>query len=265
MNGQKISTFLRKTGVVASLLAASAAVTGSLAPSASAFVLVPDGLPEGEVNVGLGCLEGPCYEPSDISLIANIESLVDATTGTMSRLFLDDLTTANTYNGGALGTAIFLAGDEGTVPTGLFFRPSETRANGAVGEESGRLEVGTYRFTFKNPLAQLRIRYFDTESANSTGIPNFGGILETDGTLVAPEDVNPIPAGPDGNIQYQTLENVSFITLKLGQDVPNGTGDGVDFQFEATETVPEPATLAGLGLVAGAMAVSRRRKASKAS
>ncbi|HEY9651541.1 MAG TPA: LEVG family PEP-CTERM protein, partial [Coleofasciculaceae cyanobacterium] len=230
MNAQKISTFLRKTGVLASLLAASAAVTGSLAPSASAATLLPPpSFAEGEIDVGLGCLTGACYDPTDFPLIDSIVSLVDTTTGTRSRLFLDVLTTANTYNGGSLGTAIFLAGDEGTTPAGLWFRPSETANNqGRVGEERGRLEVGTYTFTFKNPLSKLLVRYFDTEVGNFTSVLNTDGTLVTDGDFTGP---NPVPSGPDGNIQYQTWTNVSTITLKLGRDIPNGTGDGVDFQF----------------------------------
>lgn len=262
MNAQKISTFLRKTGVVASVLAASAAVTGSLAPSASAATittLLPPGI-ETEIDVGLGCVSSDCIEKDEfdveLPLLSDIVSLIDSTTGTRSRLFIDNLQTENSFSG-VPGTVIFTAGDEGTTPEGFWFRPSETRGDGRVGEENGRLEVGTYTFTFKNPLSKLLIRYFDIETGNSTGI------LDTDGILENPPEL--LPGGSNGNIQYQTLTNVSYITLKLGNDTPRGTGDGVDFQFEATETVPEPATLAGLGLVAGAMAVSRRRKASKAS
>lgn len=268
MNAQKISTFLRKTGAVASLLAASAAVTGSLAPSASAAILLPPQR-ETEIDVGLGCVSGldaDCIDKAEfgveLPLISDIVSLIDSTSGTRSRLFIDDLTTANSFSG-APGTVLFTAGDEGTTPEGFWFRPSETRNGGSVGEESGRLEVGTYTFTFKNPLSKLLIRYFDTEVAN------FTRVLDTDGTLLVDDGPftgpNPVPSGPNGNVQYQTWTNVSTITLKLGQDFAQGTGDGVDFQFEATESVPEPAALAGLGLVAGAMAVSRRRRATKTS
>ncbi|HEY9598956.1 MAG TPA: LEVG family PEP-CTERM protein [Cyanophyceae cyanobacterium] len=267
MNAQKISSFLGKTGAVASLLAASAALTGSLAPSASAVTLLPPtnlGINgEAEINVGLGCLSSNCVAPTDIPLIANIESLVDASSGNKSRLFIDNLLTPTNYDGGSLGKAIFLKKDAGTNPSGFWFRPSETNANGSVGEEKGQLEVGTYKITFASLLSELTIRYFDTESRNSTGVPNFGGILKTDGTLVTGN--NPVLPGSNGNIQYQTWKNVKSITLKLGNDIPNGTGDGVDFQLEATQAVPEPTALAGLGLVAGAMAVSRRRKITKSS
>lgn len=265
MNAQKISTFLRKTGAVASLLAASAAVTGSLAPSASAATmttLLPLQLgEETEIDVGFGCLTVKCLTDLTSFGIASIESLVDTSSGTKSRLFIDDLGTPSSY-----GSVEFEQEDAGTNPPGLWFRPSEIEADGTA-EENGQLEVGTYKITFTSLLSELKIRYFDTETSDSTGVPIFGGVLETDGILA--DGVNPLPAGPDGNIQYQTFKNVSYITLKLGKDFPSGTGnglgDGVDFQLEATKTVPEPAALAGLGLVAGAMAVSRRRKATKTS
>jgi hypothetical protein len=44
-----------------------------------------------------------------------------------------------------------------------------------------------------------------------------------------------------------------------------GDHDFNDFLVEAKVSVPEPATLAGLGLVAGAMALSRRRQTDKTS
>lgn len=264
MNAQKISTFLRKTGALASVLAASAAVTGSLAPSASAATittLLPLQLgEETEIDVGFGCLTDKCLTDLTSFGIASIESLVDTSSGTKSRLFIDNLATASSY-----GSVEFEQEDAGTNPPGLWFRPSETNANGTAGEENGQLEIGTFKITFTSLLSELKIRYFDTETSDSTGVPIFGGVLATDGTLS--EGVNPLPAGPDGNIQYQTFKDVNYITLKLGKDFPSGTGnglgDGVDFQLETTKTVPEPATLAGLGLVAGAMAVSRRRKATK--
>ncbi|MEW5860161.1 MAG: exosortase-dependent surface protein XDP2 [Cyanobacteriota bacterium] len=41
--------------------------------------------------------------------------------------------------------------------------------------------------------------------------------------------------------------------------------NGPDYKVVATKDVPEPATLAGLGMVAGALVVSRRRQAAKVS
>jgi hypothetical protein len=56
-------------------------------------------------------------------------------------------------------------------------------------------------------------------------------------------------------------------TVIFDDDGANNDQDLNDFVFTARATpvasVPEPTTIAGLGLVAGALAVSRRRKISK--
>ena len=186
-------------------------------------------------------------------LILSVESLTDATTGTQSLLFVDNLTTPNSYNGGAIQ---FLAGDAGTNPTGFWFRPVEVKDGGGH-EEKGQLEVGTFKFKFAQTIEKLTIAYFDTESTSTTGVPAFGGVLETDGTLDA--GLNPIPSGPNSNIQYQTWLNASYITLKLGNDT-SGTGDGVDFQL--SKAVPEPTSMASLALVgiAGGLGALRKRR-----
>ena len=256
MNTQKISTFFRHTGTIASLVTAATVATGFMAPSASALSLVPQ--EEGEVDVGLGACLSPSSETGDpceylelSSLIGSVESLVDETTGAQSRLFVDDLTTANKYGG-----VQFQAGDAGTVPEGFWFRPSELE------EEQGQLEVGTFKFNFTEVLPELKIAYFDTESSGTTGVPDFGGVLDTDGVLDAGS--NPIIPGPDGNISYQIWKDVSFITLKLGQDNPmvGESGDGVDFQLETTADIPEPASTLGLGALAlmGALGLRKRNK-----
>ena len=250
MSDRKMSNFLRNTGAVAALVTTSALATGFLAPSASAMSIVPQ--QETEIDVGLGCLDATkCLSDLTPYWIKSIESQVDTTTGTKSRLFVDNLLTANTY-----GTSPFVkfkaAGDEGTTPVGFWYRPSEVDANGQ-GEEQGRLEVGTYKFTFTKIIPELTVTYFDTESNPTTGF------LDTDGTLVS--GVNLLPAGADGNTQYQILKNVSFITLKLGVDYASGTGDGVDFQLDK-ESVPEPGAAVGLGAL-GLMGIFGLRKRNK--
>lgn len=223
-----------------------AAGTSSLlvGTQAQAISLVPQA--EGQVNVGSGCLT-TCLSLNP--LITSIQSLVDTTTGTRSLLFVDNLLTANTY-----GAIQLQAGDVGTTPTGYWFRPVEVQANGSH-EENGQLEVGTFRFNFSKVIDSLKIAYFDTETRNTTGV--FGGVLATDGTLSL--GINPVPPGPNSNIQYQTWNNVSFITLKLGKDTQYGTGDGVDFQMSAS--VPEPTSMASFALVgiAGGLALRKRR------
>ncbi|EDX71383.1 PEP-CTERM putative exosortase interaction domain protein [Coleofasciculus chthonoplastes PCC 7420] len=243
---KSLSTLFRHSATVASLLAASTVTVGLIAPSASALSLVPQ--EEGEVELlnidDLGGLVGPAVTLPD--LIASVKSLANPD-GTFSRLFVDDLSTANDY-----GIVQLQAGDIGTVPPGFWYRPSE------VEEENGQLEVGTFKFMFTETLPELTVRYFDTESSNTTGVPDFFADADTDGTLLFGE--NPVPAGENANIYTQTWENVSFITLKLGKDTA-GTGDGVDFQLE---TVPEPGTVLGLGALAMAGAFGLRKRNKKA-
>jgi hypothetical protein len=222
--------------------------------SANAYSLVPQ--QEGEVNVGLnvGCaLTNSCLTLDP--LVKSVTSLTDSTTGAKSRLFVDDLLTLSEYDGGAIQ---FLAKDAGTNPSGFWFRPVET---GEL-EEKGQLEVGTFKFEFTEVIPELTLAYFDTEAANSTGVTSWTGknpILQTDGILAAGN--NPVLAGPNSNIAYQTWTNVSYITLKLGKDYAVGTGDGVDFQIDA-EGVPEPSTTLGLGILGlfGALKLRKRQQ-----
>ncbi|MEQ9550071.1 MAG: LEVG family PEP-CTERM protein [Coleofasciculus sp. G3-WIS-01] len=266
---KSLSTFFRQSTTVASLLAASTVTVGLMAPSASAITLLPPQDLETEINVGVtgsasGCLDAnKCIDPSFLPWIKSIESLVDETSGTQSRLFIDILGETNSvYDGGSLGTATLRAKDRGTTPGGAWFRPSETNADGSVGEEQGQLEVGTYKFTFTKLIPQLKIKYFDTESTNSTGVPNFiADMLDINPEAMLISGENPVPAGSDGNVYYQTWTDVSFITLKLGKDTA-GTGDGVDFQI--IKDVPEPGTVLGLGALAMAGAFGLRKRNKKA-
>lgn len=241
---KSLSTLFRHSATVASLIAASTVTVGLIAPSASALSLVPQ--KEGEVRLlNLAPLDNA--KVVDLpELIYSVESLANPD-NTFSRLFVDDLTTANNYS----GIVQFQARDAGTVPEGFWYRPSE------VEEENGQLEVGTFKFVFTEKLPELTVRYFDTESFPTTGVPDFFAEAQTDGTLISGE--NPVPSGGNANIYTQTWENVSFITLKLGNDTA-GTGDGVDFQIE---TVPEPATVLGLGALAIAGALGLRKRNNK--
>ncbi|MEQ8757066.1 MAG: LEVG family PEP-CTERM protein [Coleofasciculus sp. G1-WW12-02] len=243
---KSLSTFFRQSTAVASLIAASTVTVGLMAPSASAFSLVPQ--EEGEVELlnidALGGLVGPAVTLPD--LIESVESLANPD-GTFSRLFVDDLSTANNY-----GIVQFQAGDVGTIPPGFWYRPSE------VEEENGQLEVGKFKFVFTEIIPRLTVRYFDTESSNTTGVPDFFADAQTDGLLVSGE--NPVPQGENANIYTQTWQGVSFITLKLGNDT-RGTGDGVDFQLES---VPEPGTVLGLGTLAMAGGLGLRKRNKKA-
>ncbi|MBE9129977.1 MULTISPECIES: LEVG family PEP-CTERM protein [unclassified Coleofasciculus] len=256
MKTQKITAFIGKTGAVASFVAASALTAGFLAPSASAVSLVPD--KEGEVNVGLGaCLSpssetgNPCKYLELSPWISDVASLIDDSTGTKSRLFVDKAGTKNTY-----GAIQFKAFDVGTPVSEFWFRPAAMMADGVTPLlEKGQLEVGTYKFDFAKTISSLTVRWFDTEYKDDTSFVATGIFGDVSGV---------VPAGPDRNIYEQTFTDVSSITLNLGERGGRfGTGDGVNFQIE--KQVPEPGTAAGLGALAFMSTLGLRKRNKKAN
>ncbi|HBE18896.1 MAG TPA: PEP-CTERM sorting domain-containing protein [Cyanobacteria bacterium UBA11149] len=252
MKNRKMSLLIKNTSAVAGIVTASTIATGLIAPSASAISMVPQFETEVKVDATLGCLDpAKCLTDLTPYWIQSIESQVDSTSGTKSRLFVDEMGTANVY-----GSVKFNAVDAGTNPGGFWFRPSETKADGSAGEETGQLEVGTYKFTFTKIIPELKVSYFDAELGRSTGF------LDTDGTLI--DGVNLLPGGPDSNLKYQTLKDVSFITLKLGYDYPSGTGDGVRFQLDKPDekSIPEPSAVVGLSAL-GLMGIFGMRKRNR--
>lgn len=223
----------------------------TIASASYAVSLVPD--TEGELDVGLGCPNAPelCISVDSIPFVGSVVSEVDQTTGSRSRLFLDDLATENVYE----DPALFFTSDRGTNPEGIWYRPVAFLGEEPI--EEGQLEVGTYTFNFDETLDELVIDYFDTETEDTTGVIAINGT-----SLDSPDWV---PAGSDGNLFSQTFTDVDSITLKLGEYDPEGInffapGDGVRFQLTATAAVPEPTTLFGLGVVGLALAGSKLRK-----
>ena len=91
------------TSKILSKALAIAAITGLSAfsaPAAFAQSLVPE--TEAEVEVGLGCLEvAKCITDLTPFGIDSIESLINVSSGTASRLFIDTLTTANGFSNAA--------------------------------------------------------------------------------------------------------------------------------------------------------------------
>ncbi len=237
------------------LLATTTTVAVStIASSGYAVSLVPDS--EGEINVGLGCLDSAqCITPDSLSFVESILSLTDDTTGSTSRLFIDDLTTENQY-----GDQIsFSQTDAGTNPTDVWFRPVAYDQATDSYPEDGQLEVGTYTFEFATILEELTIEYFDTESQNTTGVVAING-----NPLASPDWVL---SGSNGNTFSQTFNDVSSLTLKLGLFDPEGLlvkkpGDGVRFRLAAT-TVPEPTTMGGLVAVGLALVGSKLRQSRR--
>lgn len=261
MSIKQISTWLRNTGTMATIVATSTLAAGLLAPAAEAatfqtYDLVPP--PEGEVDLGFGCFDENGNGSNDDCvnthfLIDRITSLVDSTTGEQSLLFVDNLATRNRYHDGNIR---FGLGDIGTNPGGYFFRP-------VAGEEFGQLEVGTFLFEFTETIDELTIDFFDVESFNSTGVLAINGE-----DLDNPIFVDRNQAG-NGALNSMTFSDVDSIILKLGKDRPGDiTGDGVDFRLQAKlydpMDIPEPSTVLGLGLVAAMGALGLRKgKSSK--
>lgn len=217
----------------------SSACLGTMPLAASAIDFVPK--QQGEINVGLGCLD-TCIDVG--SIFESIVSLDDDTTQTKSRLFVDyfGMDDVEQSFGQGANTVVLRTRDAGTNASGFWFRPSEVEPDGG-NEEMGQLEVGTYRFNFARRLEELTIDFFDTESKNSTGV------LAINGQAIATPDF--VMKGEDGNIVSQTFTNVNSIELKLGLDRASGTGDGVDFRMSGIPSVPEPAMIVGLMAIAG--------------
>lgn len=81
--------------------------------------------------------------------------------------------------------------------------------------------------------------------------------------------IGPSAIAAGANPQFQTIDTSPFSFFTAINDTAEIDKDVQDFIVGATivttQTVPEPATLAGLGLVAGAMTMLRRRKGSQVS
>jgi hypothetical protein len=236
-NPMKFATLLQFLSVSAF---GAGVLFGISASPARAFTFVPQ--EEGEINVGLGdALGGNSYlaTPS-----LTVTSLVDNSTGTRSRLFVDKAGTTNLY-----GAIQFLARDAGTSEesNNYWFRPVAVKADGVTSlVEQGQLEVGTFQFDFANPVSQLVVRLFDTEWQGGTSFSvNGGGWID-------------VLAGENNNIRELQLNNVSSLVLNLGEHY-GATGDGVNAQVAA---VPEPTTMAGLALAGAGFAAMRRRRQS---
>ena len=241
--------------LLGSILTITTACTafGSFATSVKAVGLIPS--QEGEIDVGLD-IEGAEYLSNDLfPFIDSIVSEVDQSTESRSRLFVDDFTTTNEYADGV----IFDSRDAGTNPEGFWFRPSEYNEETGFSEEQGQLEVGTFTFNFNTIFEELTVSFFDTESNNTTGAIAING--------VALENPDWVTKGSNGNTVTQTFQDIESITLKLGVDIEDGKGDGVNFQIAGTPTtatVPEPTTLGGLAIVGLALFRRQLQKRSDA-
>lgn len=240
------------------IVGAGAISSLGFASAAQAVSFVPQ--QEGEVNVGFtSALGGGSYLNLG-PLISSVESLVDPSTGTRSRLFVDRAGTNNTYGG-----IRFLSKDIGTSEGSgdFWFRPVAMAANGTNPlVENGQLEVGLFKFNFATVIQELNISWFDTEFLNAAAGQGTSYTVEyADGSTASAF----IRAGANNNVQTSTLNNVTSITLNLGER-RGSTGDGVNFQMDGVPVpadVPEPSMLLGLGALATAGFVQRQRTRSK--
>ena len=255
MKSQTLSQIAKRITTVTAGVAASTMVVGLVAPSAMADPLNV----EGEFETGFGCLED-CLE-MPVGFIDSVVSLAwaDAETGEnqYSRLFLDNLDTANTYTDGT-ETVQFSDGDIGTKTEGYAFRAV------APGEENGQLEVGDFEFTFTKAIDELTISFFDVESNNSTGVTHVNGQSITSDAFGNPS-VIPTSLG-DSSLASMTFYDVESLILTVGKDRAGTSGDGVTFWLhgfeESIEPVPEPSSILGLGFLAAAGAFGLRKRRS---
>jgi len=180
----------------------------------------------------------------------------------ISRLFVDNTTTANTWHGSSGLGISFAMNDMGTNPTPnqFWFRPVAYLGTepGSLPTgttvENGQLEVGRFRFDLGREFSEVSFNFFDIEASN------FTGILEVNGQRIS----RLLNGGPDGNLQQLTLSNVRSFVVQFGKPGANGdlfsqNGDGVQIQITA---VPEPGTLMGMGTVvlAGILGLRQRKK-----
>ncbi|MEA5502115.1 LEVG family PEP-CTERM protein [Halotia wernerae UHCC 0503] len=117
--------------------------------------------------------------------------------------------------------------------------------------EKGALEVGKFKFDFKNPLTGLKLNFFDVEDSNYTGILSY---TNGAGKTVSIQEL--LMGQKDGNLQSLMIHDVQSFVVQLGNPGKkygyndshfSNTGDGVNLQLE---TVPEPGNIAGLGALA---------------
>ncbi|MBP0014254.1 MAG: LEVG family PEP-CTERM protein [Roseofilum sp. SBFL] len=253
MTSQSLSQITKRVSTVAAGAIASSLVAGMFAPSASAN---PFNGVEGEFETGFGCIEECLDMP--VGYIGSVESLAwdDAEnpgTPQRSRLFLDWMGTANEYTNGT-ETVSFGESDLGTNTTGYWFRAA------APNEEQGQTEVGDFKFNFTETIDKLTIDFFDVESWRTTGITHVNGQALGNEYLVS-------SGLGDSSLHSFTLFDVNSITLSVGRDFANNTGDGVTFRFQGFEEaiaqdVPEPSAVLGLGFLAAASALGLRKHRS---
>lgn len=251
--------------IAVSLLTAATLACGVVAAApVHAVSLVPT--TEGEIpTTNLGCLPGnPCLS----ALPYTVQSLAFDPRLGLSRLFVDTRGTSNQYQGGIF----FGAQDAGTNGTlqEYWLRPVAYNANGTVAER-GQLEVGRFQFNFAQAWSSMTLKFLDVEDTMRSGILSY---TNSEGTVFNISSL--LASGPNNGVQTLVLSDVKSFIVQLGNPGRNygrnslfPTGDGVNMQIHvsapSSQSVPEPSTLLGLGLVAGASAWGVRRRKQPAA
>ncbi len=131
--------------------------------------------------------------------------------------------------------------------------------------ENGQLEVGRFKFEFNKAVSGLKFDFFDVEDSFKTGILSY---TNSQGQTFNINEL--LAAGPDGGVQSLILKDVKSFVVQLGNPGKNygnpssnfTTGDGANLQLE---TVPEPASMVGLGAVAMLGLMARKHRKNEAA
>ena len=244
---------MRKFNVIAAVLGLGLGFAAA-APAAHAANFIPQ--QEGEVLTNLGYLDGNAATNIDTSDLGfSVTSLSYDEDFGLSRLFVDQVGTANDYGSGSFGIS-FGEFDAGTnAEEGKFMLRSVAYDDNGNPLEGGRLEIGRFKFDFDRMYEKIELDLLDVETSG------FSGILKVNGESV--EDML-LAAGENNATQTLTLNNVSSFEIQLGDPSGfNGIGDGVN--LAGVQSVPEPTTTLSLGAlaVAGMFGVKKRKNIKK--
>jgi hypothetical protein len=224
-------------------------------PAAHAASLIPE--QEGEIKTNLGCLDPTkCIDTTSLGYTVTSLDFDGAGGYGASRLFVDDRSTSNTYEGSGLKVS-FGTKDAGT-NTGVneyWLRPVAITESGQL-PENGQLEVGRFLFEFTEEMSEITLDFFDVEDIGT-------GVLLINGQAV---DDLMLSAGKNNGIQALTFYNVKSFEVQLGNAYSTNPkyGDGVNLSgIKGTpKAVPEAGTTLGLGAlaVAGMFGLRQRKK-----
>ncbi|NWF59621.1 MAG: PEP-CTERM sorting domain-containing protein [Fischerella sp.] len=234
-------------------------------PAAHAASIIPT--TEGEIKTNLTCLDpSKCIDTTSLGYkVTSLEFDSDDKSPKygLSRLFIDNRSTSNTYQGQGL-TIKFGTQDAGTntALNQFWLRPVVIKEDGKLPEQ-GQLEVGRFLFEFDKKYEEITLDLFDIEDIGT-------GILEINGQQVTDMMLQPLAKNANNSIQRLTLTNVQSFVVQLGSGYTpkfQASGDGVSLSaINTSKAVPEAGTTVGLGVlaVAGMFGLRQRKKVLQA-